>query len=693
MEEKFKKYYSYHLKEEYSQKIYFYDLFSLTSELTEKLDNIDILTQKFNSLSYEEKTKFINKDEFTKEVFLASIDLDNIKALDLLKKISFLKEEEKELVLEDINIKTKLQEGFLNEAKNDQYRYFREVMKYLSIKDFFQLYTAKKIKSFYSNRNNGEEYKLFVCLCEKNMNEVIDYVLKDDYMFKEFFRLNDYFYSMFCNLDYDKLKKIVFKMENDNLDYRFDFVSSCGTENQIKLLNEELKDSTILKLLNYMNVDSINHFFQNNIRSKHLYKEVNIPALLSNNVKFSDDIVKNKDFFDLLKSESFVVFRTNINNVQKNNDPTFIEERLKKYYEELITSYNPNTKMFNEYDNLLKNRQLIKKNIKNDFILSEDVIIKLLSNDDSSEYLKKITSDKLNEVIIDAIFNDNMYNVFLNINEMLRFNETLLSDERILDKKKLEFYKLILNIDKLDNEKKIELYYKLKDKNYNYIFYEDLRRLKDLSYQKIDKVLFKLEDSYLDKNKSDKYGVKIYDLTDKEYFMLVRRQHAFREKDMYVRGCYSLISNENNNVFGGSDSDIGYLYGYCTFESDKILHVLERDSASSSSKEDASRYVNRIMQPKEIVNADYGYSEIQIVNIKDDKEDIYNVKRPEFLVVYDEVNERVLEEANRLNVPIAIIKEKTLDKDKMLDIDFDWNNEIYVSNAFDEDRKSGKFRM
>mgnify|MGYP003315802396 CR=1 FL=1 len=59
-----------------------------------------------------------------------------------------------------------------------------------------------------------------------------------------------------------------------------------------------------------------------------------------------------------------------------------------------------------------------------------------------------------------------------------------------------------------------------------------------------------------------------------------------------------------------------YLYGYNTLEKERVLHVLEVDAYSENDKEDASKYVNRIMTSKEIVNSSISYSEIQIINIK-----------------------------------------------------------------------------
>ena len=59
---------------------------------------------------------------------------------------------------------------------------------------------------------------------------------------------------------------------------------------------------------------------------------------------------------------------------------------------------------------------------------------------------------------------------------------------------------MILNIDNVPCTDKIKLYRELKDKNINLMFYEDLRKLKDKSYNLIKSELFDF------KNNGDSYN-------------------------------------------------------------------------------------------------------------------------------------------------------------------------------------------
>ena len=521
------------------------------------------------------------------------------------------------------------------------------------------------------------------------------YILEDDVLFNEFFGCSDYFYSMFSGLDYELLKQVIFKIEKADFKYKFDFLCSVDYESQIKLLNEDIKDETILKMMPFLKNDVVSYFFENNIRAKHLYRYVDVASLVrDSDIKFSSDIVKSKDFFDKLKCSSFIKFRDNINNVEKCNDPIYIEERLRNYYDELLSSYNSDSKMFKEYENFLS-KQIGLENIdENDYILSMDAIFSFNNfenNEEIIDNLQKITSKKISEIVIDALFQDNIYNVWLNIKEMIRYNEMLTDDEKVLNKEKLEFYKLILDFDNVDSDTKIEIYNKLKDKNYNLIFYEDLRKLKDLSYDKIQESMLNpmVHSEYLDKTMTDKYGVDVYDLRDKEYTMLIRRELNHHDQSQSVRNCYSLISNENSQVFGGPT---GYLYGYNTFEKDKILHVLETDSFSSSQKDNSSKYVNRVMLPKEIVNGSNWYSEVQIVNTKSESyPTMYDTKSPDYIVVFETVLPTAVAESKRLNIPIVIISDQKLEDDKKIDIKLDDKKDIYVNDYFTEiTRKSSR---
>ena len=63
--------------------------------------------------------------------------------------------------------------------------------------------------------------------------------------------------------------------------------------------------------------------------------------------------------------------------------------------------------------------------------------------------MKGEVNRKISEVVVDALFCDNIYNVWLNIKEMLRYNSKLDAEDKVLDNDKIDFYQMILNFDKI----------------------------------------------------------------------------------------------------------------------------------------------------------------------------------------------------------------------------------------------------
>ena len=90
-------------------------------------------------------------------------------------------------------------------------------------------------------------------------------------------------------------------------------------------------------------------------RALYLYDRFNIPSLAKAGVKFSDDILKKKEFFETLKDRSLIIFRNNINNIEKRNNPSIIEDRVKKYYEYILSLYSSDYDMFTCYREILDN--------------------------------------------------------------------------------------------------------------------------------------------------------------------------------------------------------------------------------------------------------------------------------------------------------------------------------------------------
>ena len=268
-------------------------------------------------------------------------------------------------------------------------------------------------------------------------------------------------------------------------------------------------------------------------------------------------------------------------------------------------------------------------------------------------------------------------------------------NDKALDDDRVAFYKMILDFDNISSKDKIKLFNEFKDRNFSLTFYDDLRKLKDASYDMIKNDLLDLS-KYSDKVSSidcERTQCLVYDLRDSKYTMLVRSKFPHKDKSNKRRNCYSIISDENNNTFDQGEDNDKIIYGYNSFLNDRVIHMLEQDAFSSDAyndNKDVSNYVNRIVSKDELVLGSDCYSEVELVNMQD-KNGKYINQKPDFIVVYDNIRDIDIIESKRLNIPIVIIRKNILDKNERIDMEFDREKDRYVNSSSDE-VVSRKFR-
>lgn len=666
--------------------------------------------------------------DFNDEKLVNDIDI-----MVLISNISYLSSSEKSRVLSLSWVREKIKRDLLGRClEGDVYGNFRKaisslgvdtlisILDYRTIHDTFRVLTRSDFPSYSddykmgnydkideieseiekSKYRNTNEYKLFVCLMEESPDKVLEWILNDDDLFKEYINISDNMYSMVSMFSYDLIVKLIYKLEElgfgtGNVFFNF---SSVNSEDKIRLLEEGFSDETIIKLIDDFDDKAKSYFFLNDKRAIYLYKKVSgFTNLIRSGVRFSRDILLQNDFFDMLKHSNFSEFRRNINAVEKYNDPLIIQSKLAKYYDELINEYDRDRGIFRYYGEILDNPSLLKSRKRDDFIFNFDVKYMFSpymdydndgnmffeNSDELLDKLKSITNLKLSEVIVDALFCDSIYNVWLNIREMLRYNEKMIPSDRIIADERVSFYELIFNFDNVSSDDKIELFNKLKDKNVNSMFYDDLRKLKDYAYDRIRDDMFVISNNgdKISNELSKKYGTPVYDLRDSKYTMMVRALGCrYQVGTNNSRDCYSIVSDENNEVYQHGNYD--NIYGYSSFDNDRVIHMLEMDSFSSDIRDRSgvSRYVNRIMTSKEITNGSSWYSEVDIANMKDDNGK-YETMKPDFVVAYDTISDINVIESIRLGIPIVLIKKSLLkDSDR---IDTGFKDDVDAYNSFD----------
>lgn len=370
------------------------------------------------------------------------------------------------------------------------------------------------------------------------------------------------------------------------------------------------------------------------------------------------DIVYQDSFFEMIKETSLLEFRKNIDIIQSYYPSLYLEMKIDKYYDKILSNFDYSSSLFSSYEDLLKcfkenNYSVLNDYSNENYLINREILLKLDSfrfykdgYERACDYLFKMTNLKVSEIVVDGLFGDSIYNVWLNIREMLNFHNKLTNEEKVLEQDNIKFYCDILNIDKIDLIDKIKLYYDYKNKNIALMFYNDIRKVKGIVYSKI-------RDNLYNVNNKDNL---IYELNGEDFYMLIRCSNKWENNCGIRRYCYSLISDYNMEVF---DKD-KFIYGYCNIDIDYIYHIFENDAYSSNGGINSNysyiKVVNRIRTIEAIANSK-GYSEIQIVNKRFDN-DLYEVIKPDYLVVFDNVLDKHIEEANRLNIPIIKINTK-----------------------------------
>ena len=310
--------------------------------------------------------------------------------------------------------------------------------------------------------------------------------------------------------------------------------------------------------------------------------------------------------------------------------------------------------------------------MKQDFTIIKGKVEKSLSN---------ISNKKFDEVFQDYMFSDTKNNVEINIEEILRFNNSL-GEEKELSQEREELYEKIHDIERLSPSEKVEMYNGLKDKNMAATLYKDFAKLRNRSYVELNKALYKSKEmgENISLAKTEELGLETQELKGDPFYMLVRVLNTpYREDTNQEFSCYSLISDKNTNVFGHDRES--FIYGYDSVDPKLIENVFESDSYTMTGSQNKTERPNRLMLPKDIVESDSSYSEINVKNVNNDegKEKKYKEMRPSYLVCMDkEPSKELLDEAKRLGIPITMVdrekyKEAQFKKNEYKEYDSDIN--------------------
>ena len=523
------------------------------------------------------------------------------------------------------------------QGTKDTYSFFREKMKVMKNYQFFDYYDYELIHKWFEQNRPYDEYKMFVCLCEKDFNQFIHSIKDKENVLTYFLKNNELYYSLFTYSDLASLKIFLEQLkDNKKLEYcNLSFLSAI----RVDIVNEYINNTTdmdnIALLANYNYGLQKSFFLNHSMVALELLNEKKIPisTLLHDDVKISSEILKSNILFDGIKSPNIIGFRNNFDKIINLNPSIYLEQKLNDYEDEIILNFDMQEGLLNQYKGLTEFDYFKLSHSDNDNYLFNRIVYEQAPDDLFEEYLKQISKKKLFELIIDRLFKDNYYNVLINIKEMFRYNEQ--QEPLLIKEEHIAFYSKIVEFANLSDEEKISLFKKYKDSNINTTFYEDIRKCMNDSYDKMIGGLYhpKVKNEELSKY----YDTDIYLLDGADFTMMIRGLNGNYSSDEIFkkyRECFSLISEDNTSRFSYGENYC--YYGYTNINTDDILHVSEDDSFSGDEK-NGTKKINRIMTSQEITSYE-GISEIQIKTND-------GIRKPDYIVAFNEITERNLMDA------------------------------------------------
>lgn len=372
------------------------------------------------------------------------MELDEIvKSSDLRSILSDMEQEkiDKNQLMKNKGFKDKIYTEF--EKNGISYDIMRELIKNVGEKSCIENLDIDKI--MLSSKNNINIF--FTTLMENKTDDLINEVINNEKYFKYFFENLDKNYSAINFCSSSKVMELVEKVnksdkEIPNIEY---LVRGLNDEDKKKVLNGNYNERIFLSVVSDSSNEILQDYIDNNHKALYKYKNMDVMRLADRGISFPPEILKQKDFFEKIKNPDMVKFRRNINTLYRNSYNPVIANKVKKYEEDILNDFNPETGIFNSYN--LNDIDNIKKQLssKDSFIVDPNVrmqLNKFIGNKRNldakknfyNEQIKSklnlnLTVDDLNSIQINNITDDNIIKNILNRvksdidKENIEFNE------------------------------------------------------------------------------------------------------------------------------------------------------------------------------------------------------------------------------------------------------------------------------
>ncbi len=299
-----------------------------------------------------------------------------------------------------------------------------------------------------------------------------------------------------------------------------------------------------------------------------------------------------------------------------------------------------------------------------DFLFTEEETdyIKRSIGSRFDECIKNISNRWLLDYIIYYFFQDSYYNFICNLFQMTRYLRDI--NVELVDIKHLNLYNKFCDLSKLSFIERINFFKENCDKlGVMEMFYDDMRKVKDHSYQQLVNSSLKPDKklSIYNKELSDKDGVDVYYLDGEEFYAFIRsfslekvnsdaeEDYLFSRTNKYGYSM-SYISNSNIGTIDLEQKEITLLYA--DISPSQIAYVHHDDAHTGRITDKLDRYIsdkiNEISTPSDLMSNTKSYNEIYI---RPRNGEI----RPCAIICYDTISEEQLAFAKKYHLSIVII--------------------------------------
>lgn len=586
-----------------------------------------------------------------------NVDIENLKKMENRSLANYIFENEKLLLNKDIR----------NLLMQEE-RHYVFVWVVQKLNNYNYISDDDMVDRILKDKRKNDKLNAILTSCKN-----IENFIKNERILKEI--CSPFLINYIDYVDLNSARIIMDYLIKNNLEEYFSFFNE-----NIKV--ELLKDKTILKkILNSSKLKNIIKSSTNNVfeilaqyeKAQNIilnYDFYTILSFVTNKIYFPANITSNKKFQEtILNIEDITTYIFFMDQLEQNNSLAAYEiDKIKeKIYDKEVEKYSDGLflitkKIVNLYDKKENYSLLLTDNMKK-------YIIKEMMNNSKNmhDVFYKYDTLKMRNILIDRYFKDIPLNFLKNLNVMIQYNDSL--NNKILDEKRTNIYKKILNFENLNYDERKELYYACaKYENLAELFYDDYRKCRDNTYNNLIDLAINPKKMYnlLSIEKTKKYGVPIYELNGENFYAFVHITGPYKyNPNFYVEawkeGLYdsvslSFIGNNNITTFGDPKESIAF--GFSKLDYKRIIHLRNSDSFSNyNSMDDCfSDYIQKMYTPANLIKETRGYNEIVY------QEKSRNIKLdtivPDYVMCYDEVTDIDINVAKYYNLPIVLINTK-----------------------------------